>query len=146
MTKGDVVGLQALEDPQPAAVADADMLVTAQGCISARDVYTKPQVLTHDPCDGMDGGLPVPRETEPATLSPGAMWPFAAQGFSNRLDGLRSEPQACEAEMYVLQHAQWREQRRLEMVKAAEHERWLAQEKQRRLVDAPRPAAKVVPL
>lgn len=105
MTRGDLVGLEAQEGPQPAPgePSEPEVMVTlpnAQGCVYTHDLVRR-----------------VPRETP--TLSPAAEWPFAGQGW-------RNEPQAVES--FVSLH----KQRQLEKLKAAEHERWLAAEEQRK--------------
>ena len=111
MTDADVRGVQerAATEPAAAAVTEAaeSLLVTVgqdctaepEGVNAAKQPWVQPVVRTLELRD------------EPATLSEASRWPFAGQGG-------RNEPQVYEA--------MWHEQRRLEKIKAAEHQRRLA--------------------
>lgn len=134
MTKGDVVGLQAAEQPQPEGLTPEDVDDGPMPCMAddvpretAQGVYTPPEVRT----------------LELRTLSPAAEWPFAESGFSNRhvVNGQDISPPLTPAAMLRAmqglgearqQHAMWHEQRRLELVKEAEHRRWLDAEAKRK--------------
>lgn len=114
MTKGDVIGLQAQEEPQPAAVpretCEDSMLVTVgRACIDHDEpVHVNVEVafsgFIHDPST-----RPMP---EPATISEASRWPFAGCGWRNGDGGLGEQ----------------QERVRLEKLKEAEHQRWLAQQ------------------
>lgn len=130
LTKGDLRGLEALEQPQAALPepSESGWLVTVgHDCIdepaavpreTLRPVYTKPEVRTLElrPVGGLgvrrvgvDDRVPA---VEPRTISEAAMWPFAGCGWRNGDGGLGEQ----------------QERVRLEKLKAAEHQRWLAQQ------------------
>lgn len=95
MTRGDVLGLQAMEQPQAAVPepSESGWLVTVgRGCID-EPAFTQ----------------------DPPTISEAARWPFAQAGAMSADEIMR---------LYVRQQ----ERTRLEKLKAAEHEQWLARQ------------------